>query len=65
MQPSKSDTPSLSADQRVRVNALLDELFDLPEADRLSLLRNRRIEDPLVLAEVESLLRAASASVAC
>ena len=37
-------------------------MFDLPEAQRIASLRARRIEDTAVLAEVESLLRAASAS---
>jgi non-specific serine/threonine protein kinase/serine/threonine-protein kinase len=40
----------------------LDDLFDLPEGERLANLRARRIEDPAVVAEVESLLRSASAS---
>ena len=55
-------TAPLSPEQRARVDALLDDMFDLPEAERLANLRTRRIEDSAVLAEVESLLRAASAS---
>jgi predicted Ser/Thr protein kinase len=62
MQPSNHATAPLSPAQRVRVDALLDDMFDLPEAERLANLRARRIEDSAVLAEVESLLRAASAS---
>jgi eukaryotic-like serine/threonine-protein kinase len=62
MQPSNQVTAPLSPAQRARVDELLDALFDLPEAERLANLRARRIEDTAVLAEVESLLRAASAS---
>jgi eukaryotic-like serine/threonine-protein kinase len=62
MQPSNHATAPLSPAQRARVDALLDDMFDLPEAERLANLRARRIEDSAVLAEVESLLRAASAS---
>jgi eukaryotic-like serine/threonine-protein kinase len=53
---------ALSPAQRARVDALLDDMFDLPEAERIANLRARRIEDSDVLAEVESLLRSASAS---
>jgi eukaryotic-like serine/threonine-protein kinase len=62
MQPSSQITAPLSPAQRARVDALLDEMFDLPEAQRIANLRARRIEDSAVLAEVESLLRSASAS---
>ncbi len=62
MQPSGQVTGPLTAAQRARVDALLDDMFDLPEAQRIANLRARRIEDSAVLAEVESLLRAASAS---
>jgi serine/threonine protein kinase len=62
MQPSGQITAPLSPAQRARVDALLDDMFDLPEAERIANLRARRIEDSAVLAEVESLLRAASAS---
>jgi hypothetical protein len=62
MQPSSQVTAPLSPAQRARVDALLDEMFDLPEAQRIANLRARRIEDSAVLAEVESLLRSASAS---
>jgi hypothetical protein len=62
MPPSDQVTIPLSAAQRVRVDELLDDMFDLPEAERIASLRARRIEDSAVLAEVESLLRSASAS---
>ena len=62
MQPSDQVTAPLSPAQRARVDALLDDMFDLPEGERIANLRARRIEDTAVLAEVESLLRAASAS---
>jgi eukaryotic-like serine/threonine-protein kinase len=62
MQPSDQVTAPLSLAQRARVDALLDDMFDLPEAERIANLRARRIEDSAVLAEVESLLRSASAS---
>jgi predicted Ser/Thr protein kinase len=62
MPESNQVTAPLSPAQRARVDELLDEMFDLPEAVRIANLRARRIEDTAVLAEVESLLRAASAS---
>jgi eukaryotic-like serine/threonine-protein kinase len=62
MQPSDTVTAPLSAAQKARVDELLDDLFDLPEEERIANLRGRRIEDPAVIAEVESLLRSASAS---
>jgi eukaryotic-like serine/threonine-protein kinase len=62
MPPSNQPTAPLSPAQRARVDALLDDMFDLPEAERIANLRARRIEDSAVLAEVESLLRSASAS---
>jgi serine/threonine protein kinase len=52
----------LSLRQRQRADALLDELLELPEATRLSQLHELRGEDPMVLAEVESLLLAARAA---
>src|ERR1700683_1529615 len=55
-------TAPLTAAQRARVDALLDDMFDLPEAERMANLRARRIEDSAVLAEVISLLRFASAA---
>ncbi len=62
MQPSNTITAPLSPEQRARADALLDDMFDLPEGERIANLRVRRIDDAAVLAEVESLLRAASAS---
>ncbi|HEX3396607.1 MAG TPA: protein kinase [Steroidobacteraceae bacterium] len=62
MPTSNHVTAPLSPAQRVRVDELLDGLFDLPETERLANLRAMRIEDSAVLAEVESLLHAASAS---
>jgi hypothetical protein len=62
MPQSDQVTAPLSAAQRARVDELLDDMFDLPEEVRLANLRARRIEDAAVLAEVESLLRSASAS---
>src|ERR1700727_4057721 len=62
MQAGNQVTAPLSPAQRARVDALLDDMFDLPEAERIATLRARRTEDSAVLAEVESLLRSASAS---
>jgi hypothetical protein len=62
MHPSDQVTAPLTAAQSARVDELLDDLFDLPETERIANLRARRIEDSVVLAEVESLLRAASAA---
>jgi non-specific serine/threonine protein kinase/serine/threonine-protein kinase len=62
MYPPYKTAPSLSAEQRRRVDAVLDELLDLPDAERLKGLSARGTEDPAVLAEVESLLLAARAS---
>jgi len=59
---SISPPPGLNPLQRIRVDALLDELLDLPEEARLANLGARSAEDPAVLAEVRSLLRAAHAS---
>ena len=55
-------TSGLTPQQRQRVDALLDELFDLAEETRIAALRARCTEDPAVVAEVESLLLAAHAS---
>lgn len=62
MHPSGRSTSGLTSQQRNRVDALLDELLDLPEEARAGRMQNWRSEDPAVLAEVESLLRAANAS---
>ena len=56
-------TSGLSPQQRQRVDALLDELLDLPEETRIAQLRSRHEEDSAVLAEVESLLLADRKSV--
>jgi len=50
----------LSLEQQAEVTSLLDDLLDLPEERRVPRLRSRRVTDPAVLAEVESLLRAAA-----
>ena len=63
MQTSNQAVAPLSPAQRARVDALLDDMFDLPDAERIANLRARSIEDSAVLAEVESLLRSASASI--
>jgi len=63
MQPSASIKVDWSGAQRRQIDELLDELLDLPESARLAALRRRQLADPAVLAEVESLLRAAQASV--
>jgi non-specific serine/threonine protein kinase/serine/threonine-protein kinase len=62
MQPPQQTAPSLSPEQRRRVDAVLDELLDLPEAERLERVQALSTEDPAVLAEVQSLLLAARAS---
>jgi len=62
MYSSAPPATGLSLQQRLRVDALLDELLDLPEESRLAQLRSRHEEDSAVLAEVESLLLAAHAS---
>jgi non-specific serine/threonine protein kinase/serine/threonine-protein kinase len=62
MYNSAPPTRELTQEQRSRVDALLDELLDLPGDARIGRLRSRPDEDALVLAEVESLLIAAQAS---
>ncbi|MEP6549129.1 MAG: protein kinase [Gammaproteobacteria bacterium] len=62
MQSSDQTGPGLSQRQKERVDALLDELFDLPAERRLAALQDRSGEDAAVLAEAASLLRAAEAS---
>jgi tetratricopeptide (TPR) repeat protein len=62
MQPGTLDTSTLSPQQIARVNALLDELLDLPEEHRIGALRQRAIDDPLVTAAVERWLDAVHAS---
>jgi non-specific serine/threonine protein kinase/serine/threonine-protein kinase len=52
---------ALSAHQLARVDALLDELLDLPVETRPSVLERRCSDDPAVRTEVSSLLSAAGA----
>ena len=52
----------LTAEQRARVDALMDELLDLPESARERHLRSGGPDDPSVVAEAVSLLRAARAA---
>jgi eukaryotic-like serine/threonine-protein kinase len=49
---------ALSATQRVRADELLDVLLDLPAEERAAHLARHPTDDPLVLQEVESLLKA-------
>jgi non-specific serine/threonine protein kinase/serine/threonine-protein kinase len=51
----------LTANQLARVDGLLDELLDLPAEARASVLDRRCPDDPVVHAEVRSLLQAAQA----
>ena len=51
----------LSVNQLARVDGLLDELLDLPAESRTSVLDQKCADDPAVLAEVRSLLKAANA----
>jgi len=51
-----------TAEERSRIDSLLDALLDLPEDSRRSRLRNSGEQNELVIAEVESLLRAARAA---
>jgi non-specific serine/threonine protein kinase/serine/threonine-protein kinase len=50
--------PALSATQRARADELLDVLLDLPAEERARHLAGGPADDPAVLAEVESLLKA-------
>jgi tetratricopeptide (TPR) repeat protein/TolB-like protein len=56
------DNSTLSQQQIQRVNALLDELLDLPEDQRNGALKRRPIDDVQVAAAVESWLAAVRAS---
>jgi tetratricopeptide (TPR) repeat protein len=62
MQPGNLDSSTLSPQQIAQVNALLDELLDLPAGQRLDALRGRSIDDPQVAAAVERWLEAVHAS---
>jgi eukaryotic-like serine/threonine-protein kinase len=55
-------SPSLNPEQRARADALFDELLDLPPEQRRHAMAEWRREQPAVLEEVASLLRAAEAS---
>ena len=59
---STGSLSDLSSAQKGRVDALLDDLLDLPEDQRIGRLRTLRIDDPAVMRELESLLHAVSAS---
>jgi serine/threonine protein kinase/tetratricopeptide (TPR) repeat protein len=62
MQPGALDNSTLSPQQIAEMNALLDELLDLPEDQRVGKLRHRSIEDPQVAAALERWLDAVKAS---
>jgi non-specific serine/threonine protein kinase/serine/threonine-protein kinase len=62
MQPGNRGTKNLTSEQLSLVDALLNELLDLPEEERMANLGSRRIEDAAVAAEVASLLRATQSS---
>jgi non-specific serine/threonine protein kinase/serine/threonine-protein kinase len=53
---------SLSAQQRARVDALFDDLLELPRERRSGVMSGWQLEDPVVVEEVASLMRAAEAS---
>ena len=59
-----SATRSLTDAQLARIDALLDELLDLPDGERAAALARKRGEDLVVLREVQSLLEATDASQA-
>jgi serine/threonine protein kinase len=62
MPPSNRVTSGLSAQQWSCVDALLDQLLDLPVEQRLPALHARPVDDAAVAAEVLSLLRAVESS---
>jgi hypothetical protein len=53
---------SLSPKQRARADALFDELLELSRERRRKVMSGWQLEDPVVVEEVASLLRAAEAS---
>jgi hypothetical protein len=59
---SNGSTGDLSFAQKEHVDALLDDLLDLPDDQRIKRLLSLRIDDAAVVEEAKSLLRAASAS---
>jgi hypothetical protein len=62
MQPGTSTTSALSHQQIAQMNALMDELLDLPTDQRLAVLQRRAIDDPAVAAAVARWLEAVHAS---
>ncbi|MEP6548685.1 MAG: protein kinase [Gammaproteobacteria bacterium] len=62
MRPGPQDVSTLTVAQRARLDALLDELLDLPEHERVAALHHRSVEDPQVAEALESWLRAVQAS---
>lgn len=62
MQPGALDNSTLSPRQIAEMNALLDELLDLPEDQRIGELRHRSIQDPQIAAALERWLDAVKAS---
>jgi tetratricopeptide (TPR) repeat protein len=62
MQPGTLDSSTLSPQQIAQMNALLDELLDLPGDQRIDALRRRAVDDPQVAAAVERWLDAVHAS---
>jgi non-specific serine/threonine protein kinase/serine/threonine-protein kinase len=59
---TQSHRAKLSPDQGAALDALLEQLLDLPPAERLRALELQSIADPAVRDEAESLLRADQAS---
>jgi eukaryotic-like serine/threonine-protein kinase len=59
---SHGSVDDLSSAQKRYVDALLDDLLELPEDQRIERLHTLRIDDPAVMEEVKSLLHAVSAS---
>src|ERR1700679_3381068 len=53
MQPGTLDSSTLSPQQIAQMNALLDELLDLPGDQRIDALRRRAVDDTQVAAAVE------------
>jgi tetratricopeptide (TPR) repeat protein/predicted Ser/Thr protein kinase len=62
MLPGTSTTSALSHQQIAQMNALMDELLDLPTDQRLAVLQRRAIDDPAVAAAVARWLEAVHAS---
>ena len=62
MQPGTSTTSALSHQRIAQMNALMDELLDLPTDQCLVVLQRRAIDDPAVAAAVARWLEAVHAS---